>query len=100
MISEYLFSEASPLFEFWWVYHGMSPIAVKLYNSNDIFHHFKCTRLFKTNDIVSINVLLKFQVLISEIRQYFCRKNVISFCIKASLIFFNKKLSVYLDIKW
>ena len=38
------------------------------------------------------NVLFKFQTLISQIRQYFCWKNVRSFCsAKASLIFFNKK---------
>ena len=39
-----------------------------------------------------VNILLKFQTLMSNIRQYFCWKNERSFCTaKASLIFFNKK---------
>ena len=44
-----------------------------------------------------VNVLLKFQTLISEIRQYFLiEKNVRSFCsAKASLIFSAKNISVY-----
>ena len=38
-----------------------------------------------------VNVSLKFQTLITSIRQYFCRKNVRSFYI---LSFFQKKKSV------
>ena len=45
-----------------------------------------------------VNVSLKFQTLISEIRHYFllkkCEKSA-----KASHIFFQKKISVYLVIK-
>ena len=51
-----------------------------------------------------VNVSLKFQILISQICQYFCGKNVRSFCsAKASLIellsFFQQKISVYLVVK-
>ena len=43
-----------------------------------------------------VNVSLKFQMLISEIHQYFLLKNVRSFCsAKASLIFSTKNISVF-----
>ena len=43
-----------------------------------------------------INVLLKFQTLISQICQYFLLKKCGSFCIaKASLIFSTKNISVF-----
>ena len=43
-----------------------------------------------------VNVSLKFQMLISQIRQYFLLKNVRSFCsAKASLIFSTKNFSVF-----
>ena len=43
-----------------------------------------------------VNEPLKFQTLISQIRQYFLLKNVRSFCIaKASLIFSTKNFSVF-----
>ena len=43
-----------------------------------------------------VNVSLKFQMLISEICQYFCWKNVRSFCTaKASLFFTTKNISVF-----
>ena len=43
-----------------------------------------------------VNVSLKFQKLISQICQYFCCKNVGSFCsAKASLIFSTKNFSVF-----
>ena len=43
-----------------------------------------------------VNVSLKFQTLISEICQYFCWKNVWSFCsAKASLIFSTKNISIF-----
>ena len=43
-----------------------------------------------------VNVSLKFQMLISNIRQYFLLKNVRSFCsAKASLIFSTKNISVF-----
>ena len=43
-----------------------------------------------------VNVSLKFQMLISEICQYFLLKNVRSFCsAKASLIFSTKNVSVF-----
>ena len=48
-----------------------------------------------------VNFSLRFQMSIPEIRQYFCWKNVRSFCscsAKASL-FFQQKISVYLVIK-
>ena len=42
-----------------------------------------------------VNDTLKFQTLISQIRQHFCRKNVRSFCsAKAFLIFSTKNISV------
>ena len=48
-----------------------------------------------------VNVSLKFQTLISEICQYFCRKNMRSFCsAKASLIFFNKKYHCTVELQW
>ena len=44
-----------------------------------------------------LNVTLKFETLISEICQYFLLKKWEQLCsAKASLIFFNKKISVYL----
>ena len=49
-----------------------------------------------------VNVSLKFRLLISEIHQYFllknCEKLLQCKSAKASLIFFNKKISVYLVI--
>ena len=43
-----------------------------------------------------VNVSLKFQMLISQIHQYFLLKNVRSFCsAKASLIFATKNFSVF-----
>ena len=43
-----------------------------------------------------VNVMLKFQMLVSEICQYFLLKNVRSFCsAKASLIFSTKNISVF-----
>ena len=43
-----------------------------------------------------VNVSLKFQTLISNIHQYFCWKNVRSFCsAKASLIFSARNISVF-----
>ena len=43
-----------------------------------------------------VNVSLKFQMLISQICQYFCRKNVRRFCsAKASLILFDKHITVF-----
>ena len=50
--------------------------------------------VFTTNH--HLNVSLKFQTLISEIRQYFLLKNVRSFCsAKASLTFSIKNISVF-----
>ena len=51
-----------------------------------------------------VNVALKFQMLISEIRHYFLLKKMLGkfalHCIaKASLIFFQQKVSVYLVMK-
>ena len=48
-----------------------------------------------------VNVLLKFQMLISEICQYFLLKNVRSFCnvMQKLLTFFQQKLPAYLAIK-
>ena len=43
-----------------------------------------------------VNVSLKFQMLVSQICQYFLLKNVRSFCTaKASLIFSTKNISVF-----
>ena len=53
-------------------------------------------------DIVSsrVNLSLKFQTLVSQICQYFCRKNLRSFCsAKAFFLFFQQKISVYLVIR-
>ena len=45
-----------------------------------------------------VNVSLKFQTLISDIRQYFLLKDVRRFCsAKASLIFFNNNIGVFCD---
>ena len=53
---------------------------------------------FKTNDVFSlVNVSLKFETLITQIRQYFLLKK----CVKLYklLSFFQQKISVYLVIK-
>ena len=53
-------------------------------------------RLLKTNEPALANVSLKFQTLLSDIRQYICRKNVRSLqCKSFSQFFFNKNISVY-----
>ena len=41
-----------------------------------------------------VNVSLKFQTLISEIRQYFLLKNMRSFCDAKAFLIFNKIISV------
>ena len=46
-----------------------------------------------------VNVLLKFQTLVSEICQHFLFKNLRSFCITMESLFFQQKISVYFVIK-
>ena len=50
--------------------------------------------LFKTSDII-VNVLLKFQTLISNIRQYFLLKKCEKLSAKASTIFSTKNIIVF-----
>ena len=53
-------------------------------------------RLFKTNDILLVNLSLNFQWLISQYANIFSWKNVRNFCsAKASLIFSTKNFSVF-----
>ena len=49
--------------------------------------------------MTSLVVLLKFQTLMSQICQYFCRKNLRSFCTAKASLIFQQKISVYLVIK-
>ena len=46
-----------------------------------------------------VNDSLKFQTLIAQICQYFCRKNVRSFCIAKASLILSTKISVCLVIK-
>ena len=71
----------------------MIKISCKMHSKRALYKKNRA-RLFKTNDIV--NVLLKFQTLISEICQYFLLKKCEKLCsAKASLIFLTKNISVY-----
>ena len=46
-----------------------------------------------------VNVSLKFQMLISQIRPYFCRQNLRSFCTAKASLIFSTKIPVYLVLK-
>ena len=53
-------------------------------------------RLFQTNEPALANVSIKFQTLLSDIRQYICRKKCEKLAVQKLLsVFFNKNISVY-----